>query len=278
MEHVTGKTHAISEFCDFNFYDLVWYHPGLYPNFNDENRALGRWLGVSNRIGSDMCYWILTKSGTVIAETTVQHVTRDDMLDATIAEQVATFNSAVIERLDDANFHIENNEGGFTLEDEYDLPQWDPAYGDNDPENNDESGTADGDSPLAEADDLDDDRYDKYIGAKLVLDEKSNNGGNLATVTKRATDEYGAPLGTAHRNPMLDTQEFEIELESGETDKIMANQIAANLYSQLDDEGREIMQFKGIIDHKADGSALTKETGFTILKGGNRKCKPTTRG
>ena len=43
------------------------------------------------------------------------------MLDAITAEQIATFNAAVIKRLDDANFHIENNEGGFTLEDEYDL-------------------------------------------------------------------------------------------------------------------------------------------------------------
>ena len=135
-----------------------------------------------------MCYWILTKSGTVIAETSVQYVTQDDMLDATTAHQVATFNATVIERLDDATFHIINNEGGFTLED------------DNDPENYNDNGTADGDTPLVEADDLDDDRYGKYIEAKLVLDdEKSNYGRNLATETKRATDEYGTPLGTAHR-------------------------------------------------------------------------------
>ena len=82
MEHVTIRTPYISEYCDFYFYDLVWYHPGLHPNFNDENRNLGRWLGVSHRIGSDICYLILTKSGTVIEETTIQHVTRDNMIDA----------------------------------------------------------------------------------------------------------------------------------------------------------------------------------------------------
>ena len=59
---------------------------------------------------------------------------------------------------------------------------------------------------------------------------------------------------------MLDTSEFEVDLENGETYKIMANQISAKLYSKLDDEGRGILQFKGIIDHKKDGSALTKET------------------
>ena len=64
---------------------------------------------------------------------------------------------------------------------------------------------------------------------------------------------------------MLDTRKFEVELENGETDKIMANQIAANLYYKLDDEGRDVLQFKGIIDHKKDGSDLTKETCFTVL-------------
>ena len=46
----------------------------------------------------------------------------------------------------------------------------------------------------------------------------------------------------------------------------------------MDYEGRKIFQFKVIINHNKDGSALTKETWFTVLKGGHDKCKPTTRG
>ena len=92
MDHVTGKISDISEYCDFYFYDLVWYHPGLHPNFNDENRTLGLWLRVSQRIGSYMCYCILTKSGTVIAETVVKHVTIYDMLDTKTAAQVEILN------------------------------------------------------------------------------------------------------------------------------------------------------------------------------------------
>ena len=133
MGHITGKTLDISKYCDFDFYDLVWYHPGLHPNFNDEDRTLGRWIGVSRRIGSDMCYRILKKSGTVIAETTVQHVTRDDMLDAETSAQVENFNTAINDQLDNTDFRIHHGEGGFTLEYEYDLQQWDIDYGDNDP-------------------------------------------------------------------------------------------------------------------------------------------------
>ena len=56
FEHVTGKTPDISEYIDFDFYDLVWYYPGVHPSISEDNRMLGRWLGVSHRIGSDMWY------------------------------------------------------------------------------------------------------------------------------------------------------------------------------------------------------------------------------
>ena len=171
MEHVTGKTPDISELCDFDFYDLVWYYPGPHPNFGDELRKLGRWLGIAHRIGSELCYWILTKEGHVIAETTVQHVIREDMQDEAIKSQVQAFNTAVNERLDDTNFVLENNEARFTLLDEYendfDLPQWDPAYGGNDP-TDDEYGASPDDMP--DADELDIDKFDKYIGARVILD------------------------------------------------------------------------------------------------------------
>ena len=47
IEKVTGDTVDITEWLDFSFYDLVWFYdkPG-------EPVTLGRWLGVSHRIGS----------------------------------------------------------------------------------------------------------------------------------------------------------------------------------------------------------------------------------
>ena len=125
MENVTANTPYISKYCDFDFYDLVWCHPGLHPNFNDEKRTLGRLLGVSHKFGSDMCYLIQKKSGTVIEETTVQHVTRDNMIDAQTVAQVEHTNTYINEKLDNTKIQIQHGEGGFTLEDEYDLQQYD---------------------------------------------------------------------------------------------------------------------------------------------------------
>ena len=274
-EEVTGKTPDISEYCDFDFYDLVWYYPGVHPSISEDNRALGRWLGVSHRIGSDMCYWIMPVNGQAIAETTVQHVTRDDMLDPTVSKSIEKFDEALNKRLDDANFNIAGGAGLSLQEDDYDLPKWDPAYGDRTP-TQEEYGTMGNETPLADADDkIDAEVYDKYIGAKIVLDEESNNGGNIGTVKRRATDRDGFAIGRPHSNVALDTREYEIEMDDGTTERLLANKIAANIYATMDDEGREILAFGDIIDHKKDGRAVTE---FRYLSNGHKKCTPTTKG
>ena len=125
---VTGKTPDISEFCDFDFWDLVWYFPGKHPNVSVEDRALGRWARVSHNIGRDMCYWIIPVSGIPISDTTVQHVTREEIRDNEIKIRVDEFDTKMRERMDYSNFQLPNMEG-FHLED-IEMPSMDPAYGD----------------------------------------------------------------------------------------------------------------------------------------------------
>ena len=56
-------------------------------------------------------------SGQTIAETTVQHVTHDDLIDQDIALHIKEFDKVLTERLDDANFIIDVF-GGFGIKDE----------------------------------------------------------------------------------------------------------------------------------------------------------------
>ncbi|KAL7549949.1 hypothetical protein ACHAWF_013200 [Thalassiosira exigua] len=93
-------------------------------------------------------------------------------------------------------------------------------------------------------------------------------------VTRRITDRYGRPIGRAHRNPMLDTRMYEVQYEDGTHEHLMANKIAKNLYAQVDDEGREILRFANVIDHRKGPTALTKENGFIKSRG----CIKTTKG
>ncbi|KAL7529028.1 hypothetical protein ACHAWF_007584, partial [Thalassiosira exigua] len=126
LEAVTGKTPDISEFCDFDFYGLVWYHAEVHPGIGQQNREVGRWLGVSEHVGNDMCYWILGNNGMV------------------------------------------------------------------------------------------------------VLEEGHAMGGISVMVTRRMTDKNGRPIGKAHSNPMLDTRVYEVQLEDGTHEHLMANKIAEN--------------------------------------------------
>ena len=59
IEIITGDTSDISEYVDFGFYDWITY----YPNSGLGEPHIGRWLGVSHKIGPLMSYWILTEAG-----------------------------------------------------------------------------------------------------------------------------------------------------------------------------------------------------------------------
>ena len=65
------------------------------PSTTGDNVTLGRLLGILNKIGSEMCYWVLTLSGNVIDRTTVQLVTRDEYLDLVMCERIKEFDEQI---------------------------------------------------------------------------------------------------------------------------------------------------------------------------------------
>ena len=71
IEIITGDTPDISEYIDFGFYDWVTYR----SNAGLGEISIGKWLGVSHKMGQLMSYWVLSKYGKVISCTTVQRLT-----------------------------------------------------------------------------------------------------------------------------------------------------------------------------------------------------------
>eukprot|EP00957_Ditylum_brightwellii_P122498 9341570-Ditylum_brightwellii.AAC.1 len=60
---MTGNAPDISQWLDFEFYDLVlWWDVAEKPNVSDDPKHLGRWVDIFNHVGSDLCYWIATAS------------------------------------------------------------------------------------------------------------------------------------------------------------------------------------------------------------------------
>jgi hypothetical protein len=54
IERITGNTIDISEWLDFDFFERVWYWDQKKMDMTEEQARIGRWLGISHRLGSDM--------------------------------------------------------------------------------------------------------------------------------------------------------------------------------------------------------------------------------
>jgi hypothetical protein len=65
-----------------------------------------------------MTYWVLTKSGTVIARSNVQHLMAADMATDTMKTCLQTFDANLLTRLEDENFQIDLPSHVFYLQDE----------------------------------------------------------------------------------------------------------------------------------------------------------------
>ena len=96
IEVITGETPDISEHLDFGFYDWCNYR----PNSGLGDNSIGRWLGVSHKVGQSMSYWILTVSGHVISCMTVQRMTNSEMQTDKWKKRMTDYDSKIKERLD----------------------------------------------------------------------------------------------------------------------------------------------------------------------------------
>ncbi|KAL7570573.1 hypothetical protein ACA910_017625 [Epithemia clementina (nom. ined.)] len=268
IEELTGDSVDISEWMDFAFYDLVWFWHYPHPDVASPGRELGRWLGVSHRIGSNLCYWILTKKGNVLAQTTVQHVTKEDMSVEETRQRIRAFTSNLNARLVDDGYTTNEGEP-FWLEDEVEIER--PLV--MNPDGNMEPYLGDKDDILPEPTP---EAYDQYLSAQLLVPK----GGELVqgTVVKRLRGPDGQPIGTKHNNPLLDTREYEVRLSDGTVESYTANIIVENIYSQADSEGHYHNVLLEIIDHQANNSAVSKDDGYTVSSNGNRVPKVTTKG
>jgi hypothetical protein len=92
-EIVTGETPDISEYTAFHWYQLIWYIDNA--SFPESRKELGRWLGVSHRVGQAMCFWILTGNGTIVSRSSVQALSKDELCIDSIQNQIQTFDQAI---------------------------------------------------------------------------------------------------------------------------------------------------------------------------------------
>lgn len=260
LEIITGETPDISEYTDFGIYDWVTYqtNAGMGPTY------LGRWLGVSHKVGQLMSYWILTVSVHVISCTTVQRLTNDEKATDEWKRKMNEFDASVQTRINakdvDLSDHIKEqpfwnrlslNEDDKDFVFEYRHPtgttngttneeQEHPVHEDGDPKNGDSKVDPD---PTP-------DSYDGYLNMEIGMPRGEDGEIEHAVVKRRAYDKDGEPIGIANNNPLLDTRQYEIEYIDGTIETVTANLIAENILSQVNEQGHRQLLLDEIIDHK----------------------------
>jgi hypothetical protein len=75
-ERMTGNTSDILEYCQFDWYEVVWYNDN--GSFPDTRKKLGKWVGVAHDVGSPMCSWIIPESCVPIPRTSVSLLPVDE--------------------------------------------------------------------------------------------------------------------------------------------------------------------------------------------------------
>ena len=162
-EMITGKTPDTSEYLDFDFYDLVWYWRGPHPSLSKHDCELASWMGAAHRVGSDMCYWLMPVSGIPVVNSTIQHITAEDLCNPDIKSRIDDFNTRLMTRLDDMNFVLPNRDiDDYYTMDIYEVPVQNVA------QNRDHKNAHTDDDDRPEADDID--SYDRLIGTTFLLD------------------------------------------------------------------------------------------------------------
>ena len=180
------------------------------------------------------------------------------------------FDTSVNNRMDDENFVINpSEENAFFIDD------FDETYEPTNDENGDNRHSVEVDDILP-TDKPTEDAYDEILNAEVMV--KIGDDSVLGKVVKRIRDKDGKPVGRRSDQPFLDTREYEVRLPDGATRELTYNQIALNIFSQCDTEGRRYQLLNEIVDHRKDDTALSKDDGWFVTKQGTRRRRLTTRG
>jgi hypothetical protein len=255
IEIITGETPDISEYLDFGFYDWVFFK----ENAGMGAVALGRFLGVSHRVGNLMSYWILPVTGHIVSRTSVQRVTNLELQEDNLIRRCRAFDIAIKNYCNDEQYIIQPDANVPNFDLQLDL--------DDDPDYQEEFNRV-LENKAIEDDDYTPDAHDQYLDMEITMPRGTDGTAEYAKVVKRAKDIDGKPIGKAHDNPVLDTRQYEVEWHDGKREIIFANTIAENLYSQVDQEGNRHVIFHDITAHRSTDEAVKDEDSYFITASG----------
>ena len=159
---------------------------------------MGRWLGVSHRVGSDLCYYILKENGEIISRSTVGSLPDKDRNQEDIKVQLQRSSKSIDEHVRDTEFILQPTEENqlFILDiDDIDNEMiYNPV-----------------EEVMVDADEFEDiETYDSYIGMELQLPVA--NEFKRGREVKRAKGEDGKLIGISDSNIFKDISVMRLSL------------------------------------------------------------------
>ena len=201
IEIIMEETPDISEYLDFGFYGWVVYQ----SNAGLGKPRVGRWLGVSHKVGQMMSYWVLPMSAIPISCGNVQWLTEEEQQKDEYIKAMKEYTKGLSRRLDakDMDSHI------------MDIPDWNClSMDESDPVFNKEFNKVINDDSIPEADDTEESTspmpempeiFDQYINMEVALPQGDSVEMLHARVKQCALDHNGKPIGKESSNPITNT-------------------------------------------------------------------------
>ena len=281
-EIVYGTTPDISEYVEFQFYDYCWYWdtPQSYPHVK---KQMGRWLGVSHRVGQAMVFWVMNKNGKVVSRSTVVPLDQDDYqvddnkvrmtdLDHAISTKIGDYRNAINEGVKDVPDLTEEDleqqlQFCFNITGEDMDDSNDPSLGNNLRPDSDDAG-----------DDVESEAFDKYLGINVQVRNDDGESMGTGTVIGRKRGRDSELIGKSNDNPILNTAVYNVKTPDGMIHEYTANTIAENLWNQVDNDGWDFSLIYEIVGHRKNEDAVPKDKGFFETRTGTRRRVVTTKG
>jgi hypothetical protein len=187
-------------------------------------------------------------------------LTDDKMQDTEVLKMQEVFNRTLREALGPGI------EKGDYPEDE--TPEYKP-YQDNEIENDGLLGH------VSDRDNFEHDVYDHYLTAEVLVPVQ----GSMKTgfIWEQALNIDVKPIGTRNKHPLLDIRKYVVQFLDGMEQICFTNLLAENMKAQCDEEGNQFILLDGIVDHKLDENAISKEEGY-FYHNDRRYWKKTMKG
>ena len=96
---------------------------------------------------------------------------------------------------------------------------------------------------------------DTYLNMELTI-PRDGDSPYFAKVEKRLRDKDGMPIGRSHNNPIRDTIMYKVEYKYGHKASLVVNEIAENMFDQVDGEGNLHVLFQDIFNHRYNGTEV----------------------